>query len=350
VKRSGHHIDRRGFLNGMAAAGGLGALARVGLVGAAGLAAGALRAQGAGVPDMGTFLVLLGTQGGPNFNAERNECSAAVVVDGKVYMVDCGYGSLGALRESGLGFREVDNIFLTHLHDDHTSDLPALLSHQWTDGRVIPTEVIGPFGTEAMVAAALEFSRANTIIRLADEARSVQPADIFSGRDIEATAAPLEIFADDRVTVRSVENTHFPESARTRVPYRAVSYRFDSGDRSIVISGDTAPSENLVRLAAGCDVFVCETIEVETMRASFDERVAAGAYADNPEGIWKHIVETHTSTEEAGRMAAEAGAGTLVLTHLVPGALADLSDAIYLEGVRRHFDGEVIVGRDLMVI
>jgi ribonuclease BN (tRNA processing enzyme) len=86
------------------------------------------------------------------------------------------------------------------------------------------------------------------------------------------------------------------------------------------------------------------------MRASFDRRVAAGAYADNPEGIWKHIVETHTSTEEAGRMAAEAGVGLLVLTHLVPGALDDVSDEIYLQGVRRHFDGEVIVGRDLMVI
>jgi ribonuclease BN (tRNA processing enzyme) len=348
VKRSNNGVDRRGFLHGLATAGGLGALARIGFGGIAGFAAGALRAQG--VPATGTRLVLLGTQGGPNFNTERNECSSAVVVDGQVYMVDCGYGALGALRESGLGFRDVDNIFLTHLHDDHTADLPALLSHQWTDGRVDPALVIGPYGTEAMVAAALEFSRANTIIRLADEGRSVRPTDIFSARDIEATTAPLEVFADEHVTVTSVENTHFPESAKAQVPYRAVSYRFDSANRSITISGDTAPSENLVRLATGSDVFVCETIEVSTMRASFDRRVAAGAYADNPEGIWKHIVETHTSTEEAGRMAAEAGVGLLVLTHLVPGALDDVSDEIYLQGVRRHFDGEVIVGRDLMVI
>jgi glyoxylase-like metal-dependent hydrolase (beta-lactamase superfamily II) len=161
VKRSNNGVDRRGFLHGLATAGGLGALARIGFGGIAGFAAGALRAQG--VPATGTRLVLLGTQGGPNFNTERNECSSAVVVDGQVYMVECGYGALGALRESGLGFRDVDNIFLTHLHDDHTADLPALLSHQWTDGRVDPALVIGPYGTEAMVAAALEFSRTNTI-------------------------------------------------------------------------------------------------------------------------------------------------------------------------------------------
>jgi ribonuclease BN (tRNA processing enzyme) len=350
VKYNDGTIDRRGFLAGVAALGGAGTLGGIGAVtGSLGLFSTAARAQN-GVSPTGTWLVLLGTQGGPNFNAERNECSAAVVVDGRPYLVDCGYGSLGALRESGLGFRDVGTVFLTHLHDDHTADLPALLSHQWTDGRVDPARVIGPYGTERMVAAALEFARANTEIRLADEDRSVLPGDIFSAEDIRATEAPTEVFADDRVTVSSVENTHFPESAKERFPYRAVSYRFDARDRSITISGDTAYSKNLVRLAEGSDVFVCETIEVETMRANFEQRVAAGAYADNPEGIWKHIVETHSSTEDAGRMAAEAGVGTLVLTHLVPGALADLPDSLYLEGVRRRFDGEVIVGRDLMVI
>jgi len=350
VKPAITQIHRRQFLSGLAAVGTAGPLFSVGLGGSALLTAAAARAQTPALPDSGTQLVLLGTQGGPNFNAERNECSSAVVIDGRVYLVDCGYGSLGALRESGLGFREVDVVLLTHLHDDHVSDLPALLSHQWTDGRIRETQVIGPYGTESMVAAALAFARANTEIRLADEDRSVRPTDIFSARDIRATAAPLEVLSDDRVRISSVENTHFPDSARERFPYRAVSYRFDSRDRSITISGDTAYSENLVRLARGSDVFVCETIEVASMRESFDRRVAAGAYADNPEGVWKHIVETHTSTEDAGRMAAEAGVGLLVLTHLVPGALADLPDDRYLEGIRRHFDGDVIVGRDLMVI
>jgi len=327
-------IDRRQFIGGAA---GLGSV--IGLTGALS------HAQSAG-----TRLILLGTQGGPNFNAGRNECGNAIVVDGRIYVVDMGYGSLGAIAESGLNYREVGHVFLTHLHDDHTSDVAALLSHQWTGGRIEPTEVIGPYGTARLVQASLAYAEANTAIRLVDEARSVQPADLFSGRDIDALEAPLEIFADDLVTVTCVENTHFPESATAVLPYRAVSYRFDSRDRSITISGDTNYSSNLVRLARGTDVFVCEAMEVATMRESFDRRVAAGAYADNPEGIWQHIVDTHTTTEDAGRMAAEAGVGTLVLTHLIPGNLAEVPDSLYLEGVRRHFDGEVIVGRDLMEI
>jgi len=343
-------LGRRTFLMGLPSIAAVGLVSRLGAGVALGLGAMAARGQAAAVPADGTHLVLLGTQGGPNFNAERGEAANAVVVDGRAYLVDCGYGTLAALVRSGINFRNVGHIFLTHLHDDHTSDVAALLSHQWTGGRVDPTLVIGPYGTDRLVAGALAFSEANTVIRLADEDRSVKPEEIFLGRNIEASRTPTEVFADDRVTVSSVENTHFPESAKANFPYRAVSYRLDSNDRSITISGDTAYSENLVRLAEGSDVFVCETIEVATARENFERRVAAGAYADNPEGIWQHIVETHSTTEDAGRMAAEAGVSTLVLSHIIPGSLMDVPDSLYLEGVRKHFDGEVIVGRDLMVI
>jgi ribonuclease BN (tRNA processing enzyme) len=117
-----------------------------------------------------------------------------------------------------------------------------------------------------------------------------------------------------------------------------------------VFSGDTAYSANVVKLARGADVFVCETIEVAAMRRAFERRVAQGAYADNPEGVWEHIVETHTTTQEAGRMAKEAGVGMLVLSHLAPGALQPLTDDDYLRGVREQFDGRAIVGQDLMVL
>lgn len=339
-------LTRRAMLNHAAFYGASAALAGVG----GALSLPAAFAQSADAATSGTRLFLLGTQGGPNFNPERGENANAVVVDGRIYMVDCGYGALMALRRSGLNFREVGHLFLTHLHDDHVGDVAALLSHQWTDGRVDPTLVVGPYGTEQLVSAALDFARANTAIRLVDEGRSVRPADIFSGRDIDATDTPAEVYSDDRVEVSAIENTHFPESSKARMPYRSVSYRLESRERSITISGDTAYSDNLIRLARGSDVLVCEAMEVDAMRRAFERKVANGSYADNAEGVWNHIVGTHTSTEDAGRMAAAAGVGTLVLSHLLPGALLDVDDESYLEGVRRHFDGEVIVGRDLMVI
>jgi len=301
-------------------------------------------------PATGTRLVLLGTQGGPNFNATRGEAASAVIVDGQPYLVDCGYGTLGALKKAGVNHRQIAQVFLTHLHDDHTADLAALLVRQWTDGRVAPTTVIGPYGTSRMVQAVIAFGEANTAIRSVDEARSVKPADLFRARDIEATTAPVEVFRDERVTVRSVENTHFPAESKQQMPYRSVSFRFDGRGRSVVLSGDTAYSAGLVELAKGADVLVCEALDVAAMRKAFEGMVARGMYADNPEGVWRHIVGTHTPVDVAGRMATEARVGTLVLNHLVPGALDTLPDETYLSAARKTFAGRIVVGRDQMVL
>jgi len=319
------------------------------LRGSSGTMALAAQQRPTGAP-AGTRLVLLGTQGGPNFNAMRGETASAIVAGGETYLVDCGYGTFAALREAGLNHRELARIFLTHLHDDHTADLAALLIRQWTDGRIEPTTVYGPHGTARMVEAVLAFGEANTAIRLVDEARSVRPADVLHGRDLDATTAPAEAFRDERVAVRSVENTHFPGPSKARMPYRALSYRLDAPDRSIVISGDTGYSSGLVALARAADVLVCEAIDVPAMRRAFEGMVARGMYADNPEGVWNHIIETHTPVEEAGRMAAEAGVGTLVLNHLVPGALDPLPDDTYVGAARKTFDGRIVVGRDQMVL
>jgi ribonuclease BN (tRNA processing enzyme) len=323
---------------------------RVGALGAAAALVPRLLTAQSLVPARGTHVLLLGTQGGPNFNTERAETANCVVVDGTPYVVDLGEGALAALRRAGVNYRDVGRVFLTHLHDDHTADVASFLSHQWSDGRITPTVVAGPFGTSRLVAAALETADANTTIRLIDEARKTKPADIFRGQDLEATTVPTEVYRDERVTVSSVENTHFPDASKRRMPFRSLSYRFDCPGRSVVFSGDTAYSAGLVKLARGADVFVCEAIEVASMRQAFERMVANGAYADNPEGVWDHIVSTHTSTEDAGRMAAEAGVRLLVLSHLVPGALQAVGDETYVAGVRRHFTGKVVVGKDLMVL
>jgi len=295
-------------------------------------------------------LILLGTQGGPNYTPERGETASALVVDDATYLIDCGYGTLGALIEAGLDYLDVGRVFLTHLHDDHTADLAAFLSHQWTSGRVSPTVVHGPHGTNALVGAAVAFGAANATIRRVDEARSVEPAKLFHGVDVSASDEPVEVFRDDRVRVSAAENTHYPDDARAKMAHRSIAYRFDTPSRSIVFAGDTAYSPSLVALARNADVLVCEAMEVNAMRRAFEAKVAAGAYADNPEGIWKHIVGTHVSTEEAGRMAQEAKVKTLVMNHVLPGALGDLPDETYIAGARKAFSGEIVVGHDLLTL
>ncbi|MBN1239478.1 MAG: MBL fold metallo-hydrolase [Gammaproteobacteria bacterium] len=328
---------RRRFLRDAAALAGAGVSLPMGFA--------AMRAAAAEQSDR---LLLLGTQGGPNFLPERSETASAVIVDGVPYLIDCGYGTLAALIRSGLGYRGVANVFLTHLHDDHTADLAAFLSHQWTGGRIETTTVHGPAGTAALVDAALEFGAANAAIRLVDEARTLSPRELVEAVDVAAAESPVEVFEDGRVSVTAVENSHYPAESRRRMTHRSVAYRFDTGRRTIVFSGDTAYSSALVTLARGADVLVCEAMDVAAMRRAFEAMVAEGAYADNPEGIWRHIVDTHTSTADAGRMAREAGVGLLVLNHLIPGALGDLPEQAYVDGVRGTWRGDVVVGRDLM--
>jgi len=304
-------------------------------------------------PPMGTQLVLLGTQGGPNVNLKRSQNASAVVVDGRPYLIDCGYGTVRSLVASGVGLQQVGSVFLTHLHDDHTSDLPALLTQQWTGSKATPTTVHGPYGTAALIEAAVAFLKANAEIRITDEGRTTRPEALYKGQDITATAKPAPAFSDDRVKVSTVENAHFPERAKANMRYRSLSYRIDTPTRSIVISGDTAYSPGLVELARGVDVFVCEVIDL-----SIYNNLMAQAKAAEAKGIVnsvpKHVVETHSTTVDVGRMAAEARVKTLVLSHLLPGsnrnATQEFPDTAYIEGVRQHFSGQVIIGRDEMVL
>jgi ribonuclease BN (tRNA processing enzyme) len=162
----------------------------------------------------------------------------------------------------------------------------------------------------------------------------------------------VQVFADDRAKVSCVENTHFKDSARAVMPHRSVSYRFDTPARSIVISGDTAYSPSLVALARNADLFICEAMDVG-MHATMMAQAKAAAAAGNPNSIARHIAETHSTTIDVGRMAAEAAVKTVVLTHLAPGnrpGAGDIPDTTWIEGVRMHFTGPILVGRDQMVL
>ena len=301
----------------------------------------------------GTHLVLLGTRGGPGVDLKRAETSSVVMVDDTPYLIDCGYGTLRDLVECGIGYLQLSTIFFTHLHDDHTADLPALLTHQWTGSRTDPTDVYGPYGTQAMVEGALAFFKANTEIRVVDEGRKIRPKALMHGHDLGATAKPAMAYKDDKVTVTSIENAHFPPRSKAKMPYRSLAYRFDTKDRSIVFSGDSAYTENLVELARGADVYVSEIMSqriYDQMVKLAKEEAAKG----NPNNMYRHVADTHSTPADVGRTAREAKVKTLVLNHLIPGAtnIGRLNTPVttFIDGVRKEFDGEIIVGQDLMVI
>lgn len=298
----------------------------------------------------GTRLIMLGTRGGPGVSVDRSETASAVVVDGVPYLVDCGYGTMRALVASGLGYQPVSTVFLTHLHDDHTADLAAMLAHQWTSSKMTPTHVYGPYATERTVAGALAFFRANVEIRMVDEGRTTEPETLFFGHDIDVGDEPKRVFADEHVVVTAATNTHYPERFVARMRHRSLGYRFETATRSICFAGDTAYSENIVRLARGADVFVCEVMDHRTYENNM-ARAKEQAEAGHTENIFRHVAETHSTPAIVGRMAREAAVKTVVLNHQLRGQAAQgFTISSFIDGVRSEFEGQVIVGEDQLVI
>ena len=301
---------------------------------------------------VGTWLVLLGTRAGPGIDITRAQTGSAVVVDGRPYLIDCGYGTLRQLVASNVGYLQISSIFFTHLHDDHTGDVPALLSFQWTNGKSTATDAYGPYGTSKLVAASVAVIHSNVEIRTADEGRTVDVDAQFHGHDLAAADTPVQVFKDDRIAVTAIENTHYPARSKSKMLHRSLALRVDTRSRSIVFAGDTAYSANVARLARGADVFVCEIADAAAL-AQMAERSKAEAAAGNPNNIFRHVAETHSSPADVGRMAAEAQVKMVVLNHQLAGpAPGNLGYPVttFIQGVREQFSGEVIVGQDLMVL
>ena len=271
-------------------------------------------------------LILLGTAGGPTPKKTRSGPSQVIVVGDRGYVVDCGDGVARQLMTSG-AFQTLRNIFITHHHSDHNADYGNLLLLAWGDRLRTRVDTWGPPPLARMTRLFLEMNEPDLKVRERDEGRPrlaplIHPHEVTRGGPV---------MKDDRVTVTCAPVEH------PLVPL-AFAYRFDCPDRSIVISGDTRRSDAVVRLARGADVLVHEVLYLPA---------APGAPGS---ALRKHVVESHTSVEDAGRVATEAGVKTLVLSHFVPSEDPPVADEQWLAAARSTFAGKIVVGRDLMEI
>lgn len=283
-------------------------------------------------PAGATRLVLLGTGGGPSPKPDRSAPAQAIVVGEAVYVVDCGNGTPRQYVRAGLGFPALRGVFLTHQHSDHNADFGNLFLLGWTSGLSQRVAAYGPPPLARMTALFLEMQAYDIETRIADEGRPPL-APLIGVREIREGGLVHE---DAHVRVTAALNVHPPVTP-------SFAYRFDTADRSIVISGDTNVSDAVIALAKGADVLVHEVLYTP----GIDRILGTDS---NARRLRKHIIDSHTTTEDVGRVAAAAGVKTLVLSHFVPGADPAVTDAIWLEGVRKHFAGEVVLGRDLLVV
>ena len=280
----------------------------------------------------GTRLVLLGTAGGPRPRRRRSASAQVIVSGGKLYVVDCGDGVARQLIRAGLRLRDLRHVLITHHHSDHNADMGTLLQLAWSSGLLTPVDCWGPPPTARMLQDYLRYQAYDLAVRLEDE-RKPALVGLIRGHDLSGDGT---VFTDANVRVTAAKVPHPPLDI-------ALAYRFDAADRSIVISGDTTESDALVRLADGADVLVHEVMLAERVREMLSS-------LPNRDALARSVIAHHTTAEQVGRVAAKANVKLLVLSHFVPAEDPEVPDDEWLEPVRRHYTGRVVVGHDLMAI
>jgi ribonuclease BN (tRNA processing enzyme) len=205
-----------------------------------------------------------------------------------------------------------------------------LFYNAWAAGLSTPIHSFGPKGIEAMTRTYWELNKFDVDTRIEDEGRP-DPRPLLVAKDITEDGVVLQT-ADVKVTAFRTPHPPIVDS---------FAYKFETPDGVIVFSSDTAYNPRLAEFAKGADVLVHEALYVPAV----DRLVIK---TKNGATLKKHLMESHTTTEDVGRIAAAAGVKVLVLSHFVPGDDPEVTDEDWISGVRKNFSGKIIVAKDLM--
>ena len=313
---------------------------------------------------MGAELVLLGTAGAPMPVAGRAGISSALIVDERVFVIDCGRGSPSAFANARLDFSRLEAVFLTHLHADHIGDLPGIVLYPWgaregDNGPLAPIRVYGPARPAALPTGDATFHRTTTIhpelpapgtTDLVEnilagyayhlnvmplDAHMPDAADLVRATDIPvpawtkgATRVPVVVFDDGVIRVTAVAVQH-----GRAVP--ALAYRFDTAAGSVVFSGDTAVSDDLIALAHEADIMVHQVIDL-----AYFKRHGAGR------AEIQRMAASLTDVTQVGNVAERAGVGELILSHYLPAEPHAISDAEWAQRAGHGYRGPTTAGTD----
>lgn len=303
-----------------------------------------------------TTLLLLGTAGGAGYWPGRSGIASALRVGDRHYLIDAGTSTVRRLGQAGISSTDLTAAFITHMHSDHIADLFNVfwLDSGWyqTGPRADPTPVYGPgavpdqphssvSGIQGLLRAVRSAYGHEIDIRNADAGRQLNFDEVVVGREIAVPSTtstvgnttpdmdPFPVYEDDHVRVTAVLVPH-------GAAFPSFAYRFDTDAGSVTFSGDTAKSSNLVRLATGTDVLVHEVIDLDYF---------AGIGVN--EALVEHMSHNHTSPQEVGEVATDAGAKKVVLSHLGPADPRVVTDIQWTDRVALTYSGPVSAGADL---
>ncbi|MCB1428997.1 MAG: MBL fold metallo-hydrolase [Nitratireductor sp.] len=279
------------------------------------------------------FVALLGTKGGPAIRpGSTNPTSNLLVLDGRKIVVDCGLGVTRGLVDQGMALKDLNLIFVTHLHSDHYLELGPLIHTAWTAGLKTPVIIIGPSGLEDYWLDFVRSMRADIELRIEDEGRP-DLAGLVSFRSLDDGI----VYSDNTLKVTAMRNEHPPL-------IDTFALRFSNSNHDVVFSGDTAYLPKLAEFARQADILIHEAM----LESALEPLMVRIGNADDR--LMKHWLRSHTMAGDAGKIATTAGVKSLALHHLIPSDDPDFTDDHRHQAARPTWKGKLHIGKDGMRI
>ncbi|WP_395646403.1 MBL fold metallo-hydrolase [Terricaulis sp.] len=298
------------------------------------------RDTAAALPD-GLTAAFCGT-GSPLPDRQRAGPCTAVIADGRLFVFDAGDGATETLALMGLSPGKIEAVFLTHFHSDHIDGLGGVALQHWGTGAArAPLPVYGAEGVERVAAGFNEAYALDSGYRVAHHGPQVVPPEGF-GLAPHAFTIPegqesVVVLDDGGVKIIAFRVDHGPV-------HPAVGYRIEYKGRSIVISGDTSPTPMLVRASQNADLMIVEGLSTRMVGEA--EAIARAKGEEGIAHIFHDIPDYHTDPQEAARMASEAHAGALALTHVIPPLPLAIMEGPYLGDARSRYSGPLWIMKD----
>lgn len=289
------------------------------------------------LPD-GLHVILIGT-GSPLADPSRAGPSTAVIAGKRVFIIDSGGGAVRKMAEIGLSPASTERVLLTHFHSDHIDGLGELMLQRWAGGgHNKPLPVHGPKGvTDIVTGLNLAYAQ-DRDYRIAHHGADIVPPGGFGATPITLEAGT--VIEQSGVKILAFAVDHEPASS-------SFGYRFDYQGRSVVITGDTAYTDDLASHARDTDILISEALNPDMV--GIIERVAREAGNSRITKIMYDIPDYHITPVQAAKVAQDANARLLVYTHIVPALPTPYLDAFFTKGAEDEFSGDIVVGQDGMM-
>ena len=278
-------------------------------------------------------VVLLGTKGGPRMEKGLSWSTCSVIeIEGHPYIVDCGLGVTRQFVEAGYSLSQVDNIFITHHHSDHNLEFGPLVHTLWTSGTSDSVAVYGPEGTQNLLDGFLKSLEIDINVRIEDE----KQRDLASIIKVSEISEGL-VMEDERVKVTALKVVH-------GLLENCFAFKFETKDKKVVFSGDTIYFPPLIEFSKDADLLVHEVMLERGIN------VLAERLKKVKPNLIDHLMISHTTAEDAAKLAKEANVKHMVFNHYVPHIPKEFPNSEFVDAAKRVWGGKITAGYDLCEI